>query len=200
MAKLVPHDEALMAELWVRFKAGDEQAFDLLTEKRYRTLFNYATRFSRDREFIKDCIQDLFLELWNRRQSIVSTPYVTIYLIKSLRNNLLRKQKQQRQWEYTHDEWDGEWSDGWTIEEEWITSEFTRESQTQLRQAVQALPKRQQEVIFLKFYEGLSNEAIAQVMEVENQTVANFLYRALSQLRNTMPALVRMLAFFFYFS
>ncbi|MBO9637956.1 MAG: sigma-70 family RNA polymerase sigma factor [Siphonobacter aquaeclarae] len=199
MAKLVPHDEALMAELWVRFKAGDEQAFDLLTEKRYRTLFNYATRFSKDREFIKDCIQDLFLELWNRRQTIVTTPYVTIYLIKSLRNNLLRKQKQLRQWEFSQDEWDGEWSDGWTVEEEWISSEFTHESQASLRQAIQALPRRQQEVIFLKFYEGLSNEAIAQVMEVENQTVANFLYRALSQLRNTMPALVRVLAFFLFF-
>lgn len=39
----VPVDEPLLAELWSRFKAGEEKAFDQLAELRYRVLFNYAT-------------------------------------------------------------------------------------------------------------------------------------------------------------
>ncbi|SFC66042.1 RNA polymerase sigma factor [Spirosoma endophyticum] len=188
---LVPSDELLLAELWTRFKAGDEQAFDQLTRARYRVLFNYATRFTKNRELIKDCIQDLFLELWNRRKAIVDTPYVTIYLIKALRNNLLRKLRKEQGWRATTDEGiepETSITDGQTAETEWIALEALTETEQSLRQAVGQLPQRQQEVVFLKFYEGLSNEDIAQVMEIEKQTVANFLYRAMTQLRNYLPA------------
>ncbi|WP_338874702.1 sigma-70 family RNA polymerase sigma factor [Spirosoma sp. SC4-14] len=188
---LIPSDEVLMAQLWVRFKAGDENAFDQLTQARYRLLFNYATRFTKDRDLIKDCLQDLFLELWSRRNSVVETPYVTIYLIKALRNNLLRKLRREQGWRSATEEGiEPEFilSDGHTIEDEWIAAEASTETEQSLRQAVEQLPRRQQEVVFLKFYEGLSNDAIAQVMEVEKQTVANFLYRAMTQLRNYLPA------------
>ncbi|RZL48664.1 MAG: hypothetical protein EOO93_24430 [Pedobacter sp.] len=42
--------------------------------------------------------------------------------------------------------------------------------------------------IFLKFYEGLSNDEIAKVMEIERQTVSNFIYRAIGQLKNDLPS------------
>lgn len=188
----VPRDEAEMAELWNRFKNGEEKAFDELTQRRYRNLFNYALRFTDDRELVKDCIQDLFLELWNRREFIVDTPYVTIYLIKSLRNNLFRKLKQIGKKVYVRaDEQSlGAFTDGQTIELEWITSELCVENEQNLKKAIQALPQRQQEVIFLKFYQGFSNDNIAHIMNVESQTVSNFLYRALTQLRKIMPQLV----------
>ncbi|MBN8825475.1 MULTISPECIES: sigma-70 family RNA polymerase sigma factor [unclassified Spirosoma] len=186
----IPVDEQRMAQLWTRFRADDEKAFDQLVEARYRVLFNYATRFTKDRDLIKDCVQDLFLELWNRRKAIVDTPYVTIYLIKALRNNLLRKLRRERGWTIAvEDDTDLDMHsiDELTIEASWVAEETQISTEQNLRQAVAQLPKRQQEVVFLKFYEGLSNDDIAQVMEVEKQTVANFLYRAMSQLRNSLP-------------
>ncbi|QIP14244.1 sigma-70 family RNA polymerase sigma factor [Spirosoma aureum] len=188
---MIPADEVLMAQLWVRFKAGDEKAFDQLARARYRVLFNYATRFTKDRDLIKDCLQDLFMELWNRRKAVVETPYVTIYLIKALRNNLIRKLRREQGWRAATEEGiepETVITDGMTAEAEWIAEEAMTETEQSLRQAVGQLPKRQQEVVFLKFYEGLSNDDIAQVMDVEKQTVANFLYRAMTQLRNYLPA------------
>ncbi|MFN8348677.1 MAG: sigma-70 family RNA polymerase sigma factor [Spirosomataceae bacterium] len=191
----IPHDESLLAQLWSRFKAGEEKAFDQLAELRYRILFNYATRFTKNRDFIQDCIQDLFLELWERREHLVDTPYVTIYLIKALRNNLLRQLKNDKSWtDYQGVEEDilGEAD---TIEKELIQAELLSEQAQTIRRAIEQLPARQQEVIFLKFYEGLSNEEIAQIMDVERQTVANFLYRALQQMKNLLPTLVWLLPF-----
>lgn len=179
-----------MAQLWTRFKADDEKAFDQLVAARYRVLFNYATRFTKDRDLIKDCVQDLFLELWNRRKAIVDTPYVTIYLIKALRNNLLRKLRQEQNWQAVGEDslaLETVLSDGLTAETELIAEETSVDTEQSLRRAVAQLPKRQQEVVFLKFYEGLTNDDIAQIMDVEKQTVANFLYRAMSQLRNYLP-------------
>lgn len=189
----IPHDEPLLAQLWNRFKAGDEKAFDQLAKLRYRVLFNYATRFTKNRDFIKDCIQDLFLELWERREKLVETPYVTIYLIKSLRNNLFRQLRQEKSLGET-DDWDKDsFTDETTVERELIAAELLSEQAQTLRRAIEQLPARQQEVIFLKFYEGLSNEEIAQIMDVERQTVANFLYRALTQMKHLLPAFILLL-------
>ncbi|PMD98597.1 hypothetical protein BWI97_03440 [Siphonobacter sp. BAB-5405] len=191
----IPPDESLLAQLWVRFKDGEGEAFDLLVEKRYRILYNYATRFTKDRELIQDCIQDLFLELWDRRAYLVETPCVTIYLLKALRNNLLRDLRNRNRLDDRTDvaETELDYSDGLNIEREWISGELTLENERNLRQAIERLPKRLQEVIFLKFYEGLDNEEIAQIMGVERQSAANSLHRALYQLKNQIPMLVRII-------
>ncbi len=200
----IPPDESLLAQLWIRFKGGDGEAFDLLVNKRYRILYNYATRFTREREFIQDCIQDLFLELWDRREYLVETPCVTIYLLKALRNNLLRELRNRNRLDDRRDaaEPEFDYTDGLNIEREWITGELHLENERNLRQAIERLPKRLQEVIFLKFYEGLDNEEIAQIMGIERQSAANFLHRALYQLKNQIPMLVRitLLSFFTSFS
>ncbi|RZM06168.1 MAG: sigma-70 family RNA polymerase sigma factor [Pedobacter sp.] len=186
----IPADEQLMAQLWIRFKSGDERAFDQLVQARYRVLFNYATRFTKDRDLIKDCLQDLFLELWNRRAVIVETPYVTIYLIKAFRNNLFRRIRRDSARLLNSDEpleWEAIATEELTADHKWIADEMLVSTEQSLRKAVDQLPKRQQEVVFLKFYEGLTNDDIAQVMDIEKQTVANFLYRAMAQLRTILP-------------
>lgn len=191
----IPSDEPLLAKLWSRFKAGDEKAFDQLAELRYRVLFNYATRFTKDRDYIKDCIQDLFLELWERRERLVDTPYVTIYLIKALRNNLVRQLKLDKGWFDYQEVEENTLIETSNIEGDLIHAEVLSEQEQTIRKAIEQLPTRQQEVIFFKFYEGLSNEEIAQIMDVERQTVANFLYRALTQLKNILPTLLLLLPF-----
>ncbi len=186
----VPGDEQIMAQLWTRFKADDEQAFDQLVQARYRVLFNYGTRFTKDRDLIKDCLQDLFLELWNRRAVIVETPYVTIYLIKAFRNNLFRRIRRETVRPHASEEtfeWETIPTEELPADNQWIDDEIVVSTEQSLQQAVNQLPKRQQEVVFLKFYQGLTHEDIAQVMDIEKQTVSNFLYRAMTQLRAMLP-------------
>jgi RNA polymerase sigma-70 factor (ECF subfamily) len=185
---IVKQDEAYLDELWFRFKNGDEQALNELARMRYRLLFNYATRFTKDTELIKDCIQDLFLELWYRRTGLVNNPYVTVYLVKSLRNNLLRKIKINSRVADSADfsEACERLTDNLTVETIMISDEAMSEKEAGIRLAISKLPKRQQEVVFLKFYEGMSNDEIAEVMEVERQSVSNFLYRAIGQLKNDL--------------
>ncbi|MCE7073253.1 sigma-70 family RNA polymerase sigma factor [Dyadobacter sp. CY327] len=186
----IPVDELHLADLWNRFRQHDEQAFDELANRRYRLLFNYATKFTKDTELIKDCIQDLFLELWYRRTRLTDTSYVTVYLICALRNNLLRKLKLNNRLDDSADITVSceAFTDNLTVETMLISSESMSQKEREIRSAINRLPARQQEVIFLKFYEGLSNDEIAKVMEIERQTVSNFIYRAISQLKNDLPS------------
>jgi RNA polymerase sigma factor (sigma-70 family) len=186
----VPEDEIHLGDLWNRFRQHDEQAFDELAKRRYRLLFNYATKFTKDTELIKDCIQDLFLELWYRRTRLTDTSYVTVYLICALRNNLLRKIKLNNRLDDSADIAASceAFTDNLTVETMLISSESMSQKEREIRNAINRLPARQQEVIFLKFYEGLSNEEIANVMQIERQTVSNFIYRAISQLKSELPS------------
>ena len=77
-------------------------------------------------------------------------------------------------------------SDWQTAETEIEQSEADSESSIRVRRAIDGLPKRQQEVVFLKFYEGLENDQIAELMDINRQSVANLLYRALCTLKNQM--------------
>jgi RNA polymerase sigma factor (sigma-70 family) len=72
--------------LWRQFKEGNKQALGQMAGEYYRVLFNYGTRFSKDTEFIRDCIQEVFSNLWERREFISIPLSVKSYLFKSLRN------------------------------------------------------------------------------------------------------------------
>lgn len=80
-------------------------------------------------------------------------------------------------------------SDYETIETRIEKTENDSESHHKLRKAIYQLPKRQQEAIFLKFYEGLDNEQIAELMQVNRQSVANLIFKALSTLKTQIPFL-----------
>ena len=60
------------------------------------------------------------------------------------------------------------------------------------------LPARQQEIIFLRFYEGLSYEEIADVMGIQLSSTYKLLYKALENLQQSLARLsVGLLGIFF---
>ena len=62
----------------------------------YRNLFTYGSKFRRDDEFVKDCLQDVFLGLWKNRETLGSTNYVKSYLFKCVRNKIYRELHKNR--------------------------------------------------------------------------------------------------------
>ena len=183
--RIIAENDYLL-ELWQRSKAGDKVAFCQLAESQYRALFGYAVNFTEDREFIKDSIQEIFIAIWEKRQSL-TIQFVAIYLFKSLRNQLLqefRRNKNAVSVPYFQEI--SQLSDWETVETAIEKNEVDSENQRKVRLAIESLPKRQQEVVFLKFYNGLENEQIAELMEINRQSVANLLYKALSALKSQM--------------
>ncbi|GAB3320804.1 hypothetical protein GCM10027299_14420 [Larkinella ripae] len=182
----VIEENSYLLELWQRSKAGDKLAFCQLAESQYRSLFRYATNFTTDREFIKDSIQEIFINIWEKRQTL-SIQVVSIYLFKSLRNQLLQEFRRNKPALSVPSLQEiSQLSDWETIETAIERNEADSESQRKVRDAIELLPKRQQEVVFLKFYKGLENEQIAEMMEINRQSVANLLYKALTSLKSQM--------------
>lgn len=168
--------------LWQRSAAGDREAFGELVEAHYQILFNYGTHFTSDRELLKDTLQDLFISLWEKREAL-KIKHPTIYLLRSVRNNLYLSFRKVSGSIISLDATLHDQSDEFTIEKALIQEESVTSKKSKIIAAIHTLPKRQKEAIFLKFYQGLENEQIAELMFVNRQSVANLLHKAILNLR-----------------
>ncbi|REA58378.1 sigma-70 family RNA polymerase sigma factor [Dyadobacter luteus] len=170
--------------MWQRFLAGEVEAFDYLMSSHFRSLFQYGSKFSRDKEFVKDCIQDLFLALWEKRENLSLDIAVKPYMMASLRR--LMHRSQQTRSRLTTDEFDtqeGMFDIEFSVEHDYIEQESTLQLTLKLKKILDDLPRRQKEVVYLKYYQELERNQISEIMEVSPQTVSNLLQIAIKQLQ-----------------
>lgn len=191
-----PDENEHFVSLWQRSVAGDKDAFCQLVEAHYKVLFNYGINFTSNRELIKDTLQDLFVHLWEKRETL-QIQSLTVYLLRSIRNNLFQSFRENKLTPLTIDKELHDRPDEFTIEKSLITQETDFEKKSRIKEAIANLPKRQKEVIFLKYYQGLDNEQIADLMRVNRQSVANLLHKAILNLRITFDQIPLLIATLF---
>ncbi|RRA98063.1 RNA polymerase sigma factor [Larkinella rosea] len=176
------------SQLWKELVLGNEQALGSLMRIHYRSLLNYGQKFIRDEEFLKDCIQELFIEIWNRKLTLSCPDNVKAYLFSSLRRKIYRE-VHKFPLSYQSESVDAEDSDVYVefSPEWWLIEEESLAERTQkMGYLLNLLPKRQREVIYLKYYQELSREEIAEVMTISPQTVSNLIQMAFTNLRDRM--------------
>lgn len=189
---------------WRELTKGSEKAFDYLYEKFFFLLYDYALRFCKDEALIKDCIQELFIELWEKRKDLNVVLSVKSYLFVALRRKLIKHLSTQRTLADilpAHD-----FNVVLSQEALLAQKELAEEVQSKLHQLFEALTPRQKEVIFLKFYEDLSYQEIASIMSFSDPRYARqLIYRTLDELRSllhesktniTLPMALSLLMFF----
>ena len=67
------------ADMWAEFIRGSEKAFDHLYGKYFALLYGYGMQFCTDKAVVKDCIQDLFIEIWSKKETISAVHSVKYY-------------------------------------------------------------------------------------------------------------------------
>lgn len=169
---------------WHLFIEGDKSSFEELMKFFFRPLFNYGYKFIKDEELVKDAIQELFIRLWNSRERLSANVHPKAYLFASLRRALYRKIKSQSKTVFFDNE-DGAYT--FDLEASADYRIITNETNVRIAKTIAAnlsrLPKRQKEVVYLKFFQGLSRDDISDAMSISPQTVSNLLQLALKKLR-----------------
>lgn len=167
---------------WLHIKAGDKQAYAEAYTFYYKKLFNYGRKFTQDEFLVEDAIQEILLQLWTNRERLSSILSPETYLFSSFRYTLLRKIQQSRRHENLRDGFEPE--PGFSAEHFIINKETDAAIQQQLLQAMRELTARQREAIFLRFYEGLSYEEVASVLNISVKATYKIMARALLQLKD----------------
>ncbi len=169
-------------------KSGDRQAFRRIYELHAPDLIRYGRRFSHESTTVKDCIHDLFVYLWSSRERLGDTDSIARYLMVALRRRIVKAMSESRK---TTDLESSPviFSADLALEDRMIQKENSEMQQFQLKEAFKSLSPRQREVLYLKFYKSLGYEDIAEVLDINYQSVRNLMYSGLKVLRNTMTTI-----------
>jgi len=169
--------------LWQRFKEGNDQALYLLYDHYADNLYRYASHFSKDKDFIKDCIHDLFLDLYKYRKKLSDTDNVKFYLFRSLRRIIHKEQLKVIPIVYNEMIIDPEDTLVFSHEDYIISVETEIEDYKVLHDAMKTLSNRQREGLSLKFEHNHTYPEIAEIMGISIESARTIIYRALKDLR-----------------
>lgn len=185
---LDPHNAQEDASLIVQIRSGDYDAFTLLYNKYIRQLTQYGLKFISDLPAVEDCLHDVFVWLWANRQKLNMHSSVKSYLFKSVRTSMLHwLQKQHRlQTLNTGDEPSCPFELQLTPETLFVHNEQRRLIRQQIESVLLTLTAKQKEVIYLRYYEGLNFEDIAQNMNLSVKACYKLMGRAIAVLRENM--------------
>lgn len=162
---------------------GDRKALREIYGLYYDRLIRYGCCIENDRGLVHDTIQDVFVWLLQHPEKLESIEDLDTYLFKCLRrnmsSNLQRERKQRNKAELFQENAQKDVS----VELRLIESENLKNQSAWLTLQLDKLSSHQREVIYLRFYENLSYDEIAEIFSVSNQVVRNSVFRALKSLR-----------------
>lgn len=176
-------------DLLQRLLQNDEEALALLMKMYYDDLYNYAARFTKDDGLIKDCIQEVFISLWQRRETVGTILSPKYYFLRAIKNKVLKSlHKNIRKVTSGHLQEEYDFFHEFSIERVIIEKQISEEKAEKLKKTLSLLSKRQIEIIYLKYYQYLDHGQIAELMNISRQSVYNLLHEAIHKLRSLWHA------------
>ncbi|MPR33040.1 RNA polymerase sigma factor [Salmonirosea aquatica] len=170
---------------WEAFRRGDQQALADLFLNQYDTLYRYGHRLYGCEDLVKDCIQELFLKLWHRRDAVGAVVEVTPYLCKALRRSIIDALREgTRRYRIWNPADEDRLDVIFSHEDFLISQQIDQEQRQRLTRALNQLTRRQREAIHLRYFEDFEPYQIAQIMGLSDQSVYNLLYRSVQALRD----------------
>ena len=180
--KQVINDDTL-AGVWSRFKTGDQEAFAILYNQHIDNLYSYGTKLCNDEDAVKDSLQELFLELFLKRDKIkISPENLKFYLALALKRSLVKKLQSGRKVIRGFNE-TVDFESQYSIEFQIIEQEEDAEINRKVLNALNQLPAKQKEAIYLRFNETLEYGEIASILEITVESVRKQVHRALKTAR-----------------
>ena len=147
------------------------------------TLYHYGTKLCKDEEAVKDALQEVFLELFLKRDKIGIAPeHLKYWLLLALKRNLIKKLQANRKISHNSQE-SVDFEPEYSIEFQIIEMEKDAEINSKILYALSQLPDKQKESIYLRFNESLEYSEIAEILEITIESVRKQVYRALKTVR-----------------
>ncbi len=172
--------------LWKRIKAGETQAFHELYIKFADVLFSFGMIYSRDQEHVKDCIHDLFFDLYKYRKNLSDNDHIRNYLFKSLKRKVQSGQGKKLKIVYSESLQDEREMRGDIVVPE--GEDLLEENIKNMQKAIDKLSEHQKEVLKLRFQIGLSYEEVARILDISIESVRTLIYRTIKNLREELQA------------
>jgi RNA polymerase sigma-70 factor (family 1) len=157
---------------------GDTRAFEVLYRRYFAKLYGTAYKRLQDKALAEEVVQELFVSLWERRQSLAIKD-VSAYLFSSIKYLIIANIKKNNLLESLNTT-DIDLAVDNT--REYLSFDELHQS---YQQALKNIPYRCREVFLLK-RSGLSHKEISEKLDISEKTVENQMTKALKILKEAL--------------
>lgn len=183
--------------LWVELREGSRSGLEGLYRQFARQLFQYGLSVVPDPDFVQDCIQEVFIDLWKYHKNLQIADNVKLYLYRSLSHKIFREDKKEKKWK--KEDIDDHLESSYFLESketELIEAQGEELLQNRLAEALRELPLRQKEVVQYLFFENFSYEEVSQLMGINIRSVYTLAWKAISNLKRAILSLLYFFTFY----
>lgn len=176
--------------VWKSFQQGDRAAFYQLYNNFADQLYNYGIKITSDSALVEDCIHDLFVDLWEKKNQLGAIRSFKHYSYAAYRRKIFRSLQKVRKFSSMKEvSYDFHLKATLSHEDYIAKHELTEEQSDKLQQAIHALSARQKEVIFLRYFDNFSNDEIAYIMSITIESVYKLISKAIRSMKKYMTEL-----------
>ncbi len=169
-------EEQLLAAL----RRGDDKAFALIYNAFVGKSYNFVYALVKDEETAKDIVQDTFIKVYLKRDTISKAGSFSSYLYTMLRNAVLDffdsesvKYRYLTKLKYSSDDFAD------LVNDEMNASELRE----MIEKSLSGMPRQRQHIFKLSRYKGMPNKEIAKMFGISKRTVENHISNALRDIR-----------------
>lgn len=172
----------LEQEIIPKIRNGNEEAYRMVFYRYYDSLCHYAMNFIRDKGKAEDLVQEVFLKLWTKRESLKTGSSLKAYLYKMTYHEFVTVFRKEKRYQQELDIFKFE-----------ALSPIIQESEEswqlklkRVKEAIDSLPPRCKEIFILNKKHGLKHKEIAEQLSISVKTVENQVGKALKALRKKL--------------
>ncbi len=191
------HSEHTDAELWAKFKDGDDEALTLIYTSNSRKLYLYGLKFTRNKTIIEDSIQDLFADLVRTRKTLGEANNIRVYLLVSFKRKLFHQLEKEKRYNLEQNDEGFVFDITYSVEHDIIRQESSDIKLRSLNEALEQLTPRQKEAVYLRFTEELEYIEVARIMEMSVEACRNIVCKAIKSLKDSIKERATILFFYF---
>ena len=167
-------------------RKGNKSAFRTLFNQYYQLLLATAINLLKDVNLAKDVVQEVFFEMWKKREALVIQSSLSGYLKRAVINrsiNQIRSRKKMVSEDHLQQLHNNQSS---------ITEELETEHLNEvLQKALDGLPERCRLVFVMRRMEDMSHKEIAEKLNISTKTVENQITKALKSLKTAVQPYVQ---------
>lgn len=174
-------------ELLIQLRDGNEKAFSVVFETYHRYLYVLASRYLMSESYAEDAVQYTFMRLWEGRETFdyktgIKNLLFTIlknYILNEIRHNNLAVQKNYELAQLTEE-----------LENDFLHDLEDADFKSHLYKLIDQLSPQKREVCLLKIQQGMSNQEVADAMNISVPTVKSHYTQVIKLLRSQLDKII----------
>lgn len=190
MRKLELHSEK---DLVVKFKSGDQFAFEILFYKYKNKLNGFVSKMAPSNIDPDEVVQNVFIKIWTQKEKIDEDKSFSAFLYVIARNEMIEQLRSSisKRIYFCGDDFTNDFDIG-----DATTNEYQTELEQRVTKLINSLPERRRQIFELNRYDGLTYKQIAQKLSISENTVDTQIRKSLAYLRAEIKKINLSLLFF----